>query len=747
MTNQTLINQITSVVKANGAQGITGTNLQGVLVEMAKTNDIDNSLGLSPITAWGKNTSDNKYYFGWAQGEQSWGVEEVSLGEIFLVRNSGNYVLDPQNSTTVSLGEGDFIRCTQAGSVNAGGYTTYPIFERVQLDAISEILRLREGVDENSAKITELEQKVGGKSGEVSAVGVKEVDVMLNVFKGQKLEVELSQHTSYIIIYGNKNGTYERLYVIPQNETNASVLFKSDYDYFRFANNVAEDVVYNYRIVGLPETNESRVSELESKTESLESKTESNESRVSELESEIVNLQNINDLQDQFMEEGLDKKLDKKIGRNIINPNAISIDKYVNSQGTLSDATTTGIYAASDYIAVSEDVICGDVNQSSASFPCYVVYNQNKEFVRVVMQSQLYNWEDGDSYVKINLREDYKDNPTFFACYGNVLQPYEPYTENYDVYLSNKRIDELNTRVEYLEQSEEGLDYLNGCIRSVICIGDSVTEGLVFDYPRVSEPPKYSALVSYPKFLSQLTGWKVVNAGQSGNSSSDWYERHIESHDYQDFDLVIIELGYNNTWSSNTLDTDAPLANEWISGESYSIGDRVTHGKVRYRCVSPNSDIVWTSENWILSCDDYADTDFGNYCKIIETIIDKNPFALMTLVISSQFNNLAASFVSSIAERYTLPIIDLRDTNGINLNDIKYHGYRDLDAMNSGTIDYTHFNCLGYCAKAKKIYDEIMSQFVNNISLFNEYITGRLMKNRSQQYGRTYEGYINEDVN
>lgn len=162
MTNQTLINQITSVVKANGAQGITGTNLQGVLVEMAKTNDIDNGLGLSPITAWGKNTSDNKYYFGWNQAEQDWEGDNVSLNEIFLVRNSGDYVLNPQNGTTVSLGEGDFIRCTQAGSVNAGGYTTYPIFERVQLDAISEILRLREGVDENTAKITELGQEING---------------------------------------------------------------------------------------------------------------------------------------------------------------------------------------------------------------------------------------------------------------------------------------------------------------------------------------------------------------------------------------------------------------------------------------------------------------------------------------------------------------------------------------------------------------------------------------------------------
>ena len=80
------------------------------------------------------------------------------------------------------------------------------------------------------------------------------------------------------------------------------------------------------------------------------------------------------------------------------------------------------------------------------------------------------------------------------------------------------------------------------------------------------------------------------------------------------------------------------------------------------------------------------------------------------MVISSAMKaeNDTYKVISKIAEKYSLPVINLTDLNYIDLNVPEYHD-------NAG--DYVHFNALGYIAKAKYIHAGLTDYFINNQSV------------------------------
>jgi lysophospholipase L1-like esterase len=203
-----------------------------------------------------------------------------------------------------------------------------------------------------------------------------------------------------------------------------------------------------------------------------------------------------------------------------------------------------------------------------------------------------------------------------------------------------------------------------------MCVGDSVTHGFVSDYPNVSrlgQTGYYVKKVSPPRFISLLSGIETINAGHGSYSAKDWWEKLCKTLDYSDSDIVTIELGYNGGLT-DTLDVD----------------------------VDPYSDY-----------EDYANTNTGCYCKIIEYIQEQNENAYIVLVISSNFWDPLPKVVNEIAERYSLRIINLKDNSYIDLNDKKYHGYLNQQTQQAGTLDMTHFNALGYLFKAALMLHEL----------------------------------------
>lgn len=179
--------------------------------------------------------------------------------------------------------------------------------------------------------------------------------------------------------------------------------------------------------------------------------------------------------------------------------------------------------------------------------------------------------------------------------------------------------------------------------KSIIFIGDSLTAG----------GSAGKAENSYPSRFGQITGVSATNAGVSGANPTSWLANEYDKYTYTDYDLAFIELG-TNLGLSNTLDTDV---NQYDSYE------------------------------------DYADTNTGNYCRMIEKIKNANPKLFMVLVISPNMPTSTSNVIFAIGEKYDMPVIDLRSIVEDLLND-KYR-------YAPGNI---HQNALGYMAKARAVY-------------------------------------------
>ena len=208
--------------------------------------------------------------------------------------------------------------------------------------------------------------------------------------------------------------------------------------------------------------------------------------------------------------------------------------------------------------------------------------------------------------------------------------------------------------------------FILSALSTAICIGDSVTEGVgsIGDYSKVKN-------YSYPTRLAKMTDWTIENGGKAGLTALQWWQQIFPNYDYSQYQLALIELGLNSGLT-DTLDTD-------VVGEDYT---------------------------------QYADTNTGGYCKIIEGVKTQNENIIIVLLISSNMPSTTSSVIKKIAEKYNLPVIDLTNTNYINLGENKYH-----PILGNTNIDYTHFNALGYIAKAKYVHAGLNDYFINNQSV------------------------------
>lgn len=325
---------------------------------------------------------------------------------------------------------------------------------------------------------------------------------------------------------------------------------------------------------------------------------------------------------------------------------------------------------------------------------------------------------------------------------GDLNLEFIRYGELYQSVLENtKRLDADEVSLNRIKLNK---NFLRGLIRNVLCIGDSVTHGLVSDYPHTGYNTN---LVSYPRFLQQISGWSITNAGHSSWNADEWFTQWINNYTYTDYDMALMEFGYNGELT-DTLDTDCPLAATWVSGQSYSVGDYVTYNHLRYKCEIANSDVTFNISKWSAAYNEYANTHTGYYCKIIEAILNANPSLLFVLIIPARFFPTYGStiVIRKIAERYGLMVINLYDSSLINLNDNKYHGYLDAEKQAQDIRDTTHFNLIGYCYKAELIYAQLLDLFHENTALLNLNTEERYMSISDSDYNKVTEGFLNPTV-
>ena len=149
----------------------------------------------------------------------------------------------------------------------------------------------------------------------------------------------------------------------------------------------------------------------------------------------------------------------------------------------------------------------------------------------------------------------------------------------------------LGTRLAPRQPKGDGrLRYAAG---RILCIGDSLTTGACFsgDLGGANTEQRYAY------YLGRMLDAEVTVSAEIGFSPSDWYARFADGLNYADYDTAVIWFG-TNSGPADTLAED----------------------------VLPFADPA-----------DYAPTQTGYYCRIIEKIRAQNPDCLILLLRSTVF--------------------------------------------------------------------------------------------------------------
>lgn len=152
-------------------------------------------------------------------------------------------------------------------------------------------------------------------------------------------------------------------------------------------------------------------------------------------------------------------KLDKKPGVNLIDPDRMLINKYINSSGGISSGTSP--YRVTDYIPVNGQNIISTA-YSSSNISAFAVYDANFHLLRTGTSTQ-YTYQSGDAYVRFTVR--YSEGTTR-ANYGTTLaefvqyDPYEPVATVYND-LNTIKLDKIiGTNLINADVAQKG-KYLN----------------------------------------------------------------------------------------------------------------------------------------------------------------------------------------------------------------------------------------------------------------------------------------------
>ena len=201
----------------------------------------------------------------------------------------------------------------------------------------------------------------------------------------------------------------------------------------------------------------------------------------------------------------------------------------------------------------------------------------------------------------------------------------------------------------------------------VLCCGDSLTAGNCY----INGYGGNAIDQNYPRMLGRMLDCNVKNGGDSGASTSQWYNNKMPTYTLTDYDTFIIWLGTNGGLT-DTLATD----------------------------VDPYVDY-----------NDFATTETGYYCKIIAKIKDLNPDAMIVLInVYATSGDLAETnlTIEHIAQKYSLPVVDV--------SDLTYSIRPELH----GNISNIHLGKAGNIEVAERVVRHL-SMYFNQNPVLTEY--------------------------
>ena len=304
-------------------------------------------------------------------------------------------------------------------------------------------------------------------------------------------------------------------------------------------------------------------------------------------------------------------------------------------------------------------LICEDV----AFFKSVVLnaisfYDSNKNYISGVYHP---NIDDvgTNGYASLNATIEIPSNACYFRDgkykYNNIES--RNITTLCDVELPitkvNDRIITINKELELLKN--KNTEKIN--IGNILCIGDSLTQG---DYG--SKPAGTINIKSenYPfylnKYLNKFVTTNVINAGRCGFTSTTYWESKVKTIDFTDVKTIVIMLGTNG-YLTDTIETDTAILSEQ------------------------------TYEN-------YANTNTGNYCKIIEYCLERtsnlSQIILVTPPKTSQRDKvkmeLTVDVIKKIGKKYSLKVLD--GYNEFGISPFNFSVMLPIDELHCGKIAY-----------------------------------------------------------
>lgn len=194
----------------------------------------------------------------------------------------------------------------------------------------------------------------------------------------------------------------------------------------------------------------------------------------------------------------------------------------------------------------------------------------------------------------------------------------------YDMRILNDKDEEIVGDITTLNECLPLLSkYWSYAMDKIICIGDSLTQGCYYGNTWTDKPYDGVPIVeNYPYMLGRMLRCDVENAGFGGYSASDWWTNKQNTFDFTNYNTAIIWLGTNGGLT-DTLDTDC-------------VGDDYTT---------------------------YANTNTGNYCKIIGKIKQTNPWCKIIIIkifaaATSGMVTETNRTIGKIATRYGVTMLD-----------------------------------------------------------------------------------------
>ena len=156
--------------------------------------------------------------------------------------------------------------------------------------------------------------------------------------------------------------------------------------------------------------------------------------------------------------------------------------------------------------------------------------------------------------------------------------------------------------------------------RKILCIGDSLTQG-VFNYDEIEgETFTANSEHSYPSNLRRISGCETVNMGVGGITSDGWYERFKDDEKVAGCDCCIIALGVNDNGDTlesvsrsafiniiNLVKSKNPQIKIFLSGiingKSYSASDNSQNYYAKDQFIRSLYEELWANDNQVFFMD------------------------------------------------------------------------------------------------------------------------------------------------